>query len=258
MEIYLKGKIALVSGSSRGIGRAIAYGLLKEGAVVYVTASRKESLEKTTAGFRKEFGNRVFSFCGDLTRTDVIKNLISEIAKKHNQLDIVVANVGTGKSKPGWDVDDEAWMQSFEMNFFSAVRLSREALRVMVEQKSGNIVFISSIAGCEAIPAPVPYSSAKTALLSYVKNTSNLVSPYGIRMNAVSPGNIFFEGGTWDNKLKENKEAVEKYLSDTVAMKRLGNPEEISDAVCFLVSERASFITGANVVVDGGQIKKII
>ncbi len=258
MEACLKEKITLVSGSSRGIGRAIAYAFLKAGAVVYVTASGKEFLEKTVSGFHGEFGDRVFSFCGDLTKTDVVQNLMKEVSKNHRRLDIVTANLGTGKSTPGWDVDDEAWMESFAMNFFSAVRLSREALKIMTKQKSGSIVFISSIAGCEAIPAPLPYSSAKAALLSYMKNLSNLAAPHGVRVNAVSPGNIYFEGGTWDRKLKENKETVEKYIQDAVPMRRMGKPEEIASAVRFLASDDASFITGANLVVDGGQIKKIM
>ena len=177
---------------------------------------------------------------------------------ENKKLDMVIANIGTGKSVLGWDVDEVEWLRMFNINFFGAVKLCRESLRVMTEQESGNIVFISSIAGCETLPAPVPYSAAKSALLTYMKNTANQVVDAGIRLNAISPGNVYFPGGTWDRKLKEDKELVEAYLNESVPMKRLGKAEEIADVVTFLVSEKSSFITGSNLIVDGGQVKKVI
>lgn len=258
MNLNLDGKVTLVSGSSRGIGKAIAYGLLREGAMVYLTGRDKGILDSVCKEFKVQFGDRVYKFCGDLTNTKTIKDLLTTIQNEHKRLDVVVANIGSGRSKLGWDIEDDLWSKSYEINFFSAVRLSREVIRIMIEQKSGSVVFISSIVGCETTPAPVQYSAAKSALLSYVKNTANLVAPFGIRLNAVSPGNVYFKGGTWDIKLKENKEAVEKYIKESVPMRRLGRSEEIADAVCFLASERASFITGANLVVDGGQLKKVL
>lgn len=258
MELNLNNKVALVSGSSRGIGKAIGYGLLKEGAVVYLTGRDKGTLESVHKDMLSLFGKRVKMFCGDLTDTETIKLLISTIITEHKKLDVVVANIGTGRFKSGWDIDDEQWLESVSINLFSSVKLSRESIRVMMNQKSGTIIFISSIAGCEAIPAPVHYSSSKSALISYVKNTANIVASSGIRMNTVSPGNIFFEGGTWDIKMKEDAEKVNIYLRDYVPMQRLGRDEEVADVVCFLASERASFITGANFVVDGGQTKRIL
>lgn len=257
MDLNLENKVSLVSGSSRGIGKAIAYGLLKEGAIVYLTGRDKEVLDPVYNDFKGEFGDKVCKFSGDLTNTETIKDLTTIIINEHKRLDIVVANIGSGRFKTGWDIGEEFWIRSFEINFLSSVKLSKEAIRIMIEQRSGSIIFISSIAGCEAIPAPVQYSAAKSALLSYVKNTANLVAPFGIRLNAVSPGNIYFEGGTWEVKMKENKDGVERYIKESVPMQRLGKVEEISDAVCFLSSDRASFITGSNLVVDGGQIKRI-
>lgn len=258
MDLNLENKVSLVSGSSRGIGKAIAYGLLKEGAIVYLTGRDKEVLDSVYNDFKSQFRDKVYKFSGDLTQTETIKDLIATIINEHKKLDVVVANIGSGRFKSGWDVEDEYWRKSFEINFFSSVKLSREAIRIMIEQKSGSIIFISSIAGCEAITAPVQYSAAKSALLSYVKNTANLVAPFGIRLNAVSPGNIYFEGGTWDIKMKEDKDGVERYIKESVPMQRLGKVEEVSDAVSFLASDSATFITGANLVVDGGQTKRII
>lgn len=255
----LQGKVAVVSGSSNGIGKGIASVLLSEGATVSITGRNRERLERTYSEFKTGFDSKkVFKFKGDLCKTETVKRLMNSIIKKYGRLDIVVANIGSGRSKPGWDIDDDYFQQSLNVNFFPAVRLARESLKIMTMQKSGSITFISSIAGCEAIPAPVPYSTAKAALLTYVKNTSDIVARYGIRMNAISPGNIYFKGGTWDGKLKENRAAVNKYIKSSVPMQRLGTPEEIGHAVSFLASDGASFITGSNLVVDGGQVRKIL
>lgn len=257
MDLNLKGKIAVVSGSSRGIGKAVAGGLLAEGAVVYVTGRNEPDLNAACSEFQARFGERVYKFNGDLTDTETIKKLLAEIIARHERLDIAVANIGSGRFRRDWDIADELLMKSFDLNLFAAVRLSREAIRVMIGRKSGAVVCVASIAGGEAIPAPVQYSAAKSALLSYVKNTADLVAPFGIRINAISPGNVYFEGGTWDAKIKENREAVEAYIRSSVPMGRLGLPGEIADAACFLVSERASFVTGANIIIDGGQTRKI-
>jgi len=260
--LKLQGKVALVSGSSNGIGKGIARVLLSEGATVFITGRNKERLERACSELKAGFGSngnkKIFKFKGDLGKTGTVKRLMDSIIKKQGRLDIVVANIGSGRSKPGWDINDDYFQESFNVNFFPAVRLARESLKIMTGQKSGNIVFISSIAGCEAIPAPVPYSAAKAALLTYVKNTSDIVAGHGIRMNAISPGNIYFKEGTWDRKLKENRAAVNKYIKSSVPMQRLGTPEDIGHAVSFLASDRASFITGSNLIVDGGQIRRIL
>lgn len=260
MDLNLDGKIALVSGSSRGIGKTIAEILLREGCTVFISGRDEKKLDETLAELsHKTSDASVHKICGDLTVTEEIKAALHGISEiKESYPDIVVANIGTGRSVPGWDVDDGEWNRMFNINFFGAVRLVRESVRVMKEKGGGSIVCISSIAGAEAIPAPVPYSTAKTALLSFVKNTSDAVAQYGIRINTVSPGNVFFEGGTWDMKLKENRDAVMNYINSVVPMKGFAYPDDISNTVAFLVSGKARFITGANFVVDGGQIRKFI
>jgi len=256
MDLLLTGKVAIVSGSSRGIGKAIAGRLLAEGCEVYVTGRDSDSLESTRHEFYQQFGDKVHAYQGDLTDSTVLESLISSVCSRHQRLDIAVANIGSGQSKLGWDVGDDIWLQAFQTNFFAAVRLSREAIRVMCKN-GGSIIFISSIAGVEAIAAPVPYSTAKAALLSYVANTARIVALHGIRLNSISPGNVLFPGGTWDRKMREDSNGVAKYIADTVPMNRFGRPEEIADAVAFLASEKAAFITGSNMLVDGGQTRRI-
>jgi len=125
-----------------------------------------------------------------------------------------------------------------------------------IKKSRGSIIFISSICGVEALGAPTDYSVAKAALNAFSKNLAKKVGP-DVRVNSVAPGNIYFEGGTWEKKIKENKSMVDVMLENEVPLRRLGKPEEVADAVKFLCSERASFITGATLVVDGGQTRSI-
>lgn len=251
----LSNKVALVSGSSKGIGKSIAQHLLMNGATVYLTGRTESELENTYLEWYNQYKGHVFRFQGDLLKTEIINELLNYIEQNSQKLDIVIANIGSGKSQMGWDVPDSLWNESMEMNFHGAIRLARESIKRMKCQKHGSILFISSIAGVEAIEAPVPYSCAKAALLAYMKNTSRLIGPEGIRMNAISPGNIFFEGGTWGNKMKENPNSINTYIRDNVPLQKFGKPEDIASLVCYLVSDDASFITGSNIVIDGGQTR---
>lgn len=260
MDLHLTGRVALVSGSSRGIGKTIAETLLMEGCTVYINGRDENSLNSTAEEFSKKMSkDKIRKICADLTNTDEIRKTLNIISRETDKSpDIVIANIGTGRSVQGWDIDDEEWLRMFNANFFGAVRLCREAIRMMKDGGGGCIIGISSIAGCEATPAPISYSSAKTALLSFVKNTANIVAQFGIRINTVSPGNVLFEGGTWDRKLKENKEEVFDYINAVVPMQGFASPYDIAHMVSFLVSDCAKFITGANFVVDGGQVRKFI
>jgi 3-oxoacyl-[acyl-carrier protein] reductase len=253
----LEGKIAIVSGSSRGIGRSIAERLLGDGATVYITGRDSDRLNTTFNELSSQYRGKVFKFRGDLSQTSEIINCIEHVLKNHKRIDITVANIGSGRSVSGWDIKDETWEESFLINFYPAVKLARESIRQMVKQQSGIIIFISSIAGCETIDAPVPYSTAKAALLAYMKNTANIVGSQNIRLNAVSPGNIYFKDGTWDKKMQEDSKRVKEYIRQSVPLNRFGTPNDVAQAVSFLCSEEASFISGANIIVDGGQTRSL-
>jgi 3-oxoacyl-[acyl-carrier protein] reductase len=253
----LEAKVALVSGSSRGIGKGIARHLLSRGATVYLTGRSQNGLEQTYHELKELFPDHVCKFQGDLGNTATIAGLLKTINDAHGRIDIVVANIGSGRSQMGWDIPDNLWEESMQINFMSAVRLSRESLRYMMEAKSGSIIFIASIAGVETIAAPAPYACAKAALLSYMKNTAPVAARYGVRMNAISPGNIFFPGGIWDKKVRESAEPTQNYIRDNVPLQKFGTPDDIGPLVCYLASDDASFITGGNFIVDGGQTRSI-
>ena len=253
----LCGQTALVSGSSRGIGKGIAHELLQAGARVFLNGRDEAALANSAAELRASTtSDSVHTLCADLSRAEVIPNALSWIAQEAGgPPQIVVANIGSGRSTLGWDVDDAEWRRMLDLNLLGAVRLCREAIRGMVTASGGNLVVVSSIAGCESIGAPTPYAVAKAGLLAFVKATADQVAKHGIRINAVCPGNVMFEGSTWELKLNEDRDGVMERIRRQVPMNGFATPTDIGETVAFLVSERARFITGANLVVDGGQVR---
>lgn len=256
MNLDLENKVAFVAGSSRGIGLAVARGFLAEGARVVLTGRDEAALAKA----RHELGadeTRLLAIAGDLSQTDGIDAALARTRERFGFIDMLVANIGSGRGQPGWTADAGEWVRLLEVNLLASVRLATAALPAMVERKSGSVVFVSSIAGLEASPAPLAYSSAKAALLSYVNNLAREVAAANIRVNAVAPGNVLFPGGSWERHLETRRGEVQHYIESEVPMQRFGTPEEIADAVVFLCSARASFITGACLVADGGQTRRL-
>jgi 3-oxoacyl-[acyl-carrier protein] reductase len=206
--------------------------------------------------FKREFASDVLGFTGDLTNGIVIRAALDAAAKAWgNPIDTLVVNIGSGKGKTGWDLREQDWQDSFNVNFWGSVRIAQAAIPLLA--RPGTIVFIASIAGVERLPAPLPYSAAKAALVNYAKNLSWAVADLAIRVNCVAPGNILFPGGSWETHLRERGDQVRGYIQSEVASKRFGTPEEVAEAVGFLCSAKASFITGACMVVDGGQSRTI-
>lgn len=258
VDLELQNKIVFVAGSSRGIGRAVARRFAMEGARVVLSGRTSDDLTRAAQEIGQESPNAQIMCCaGDMTKQEAIRAALAEVGQRWGAPEIVVGNIGTGRGQPGWRLDAEDFLRLWEINFFSASRLAAEFLPGMVERKRGAIIFVSSIAGVESSPAPLAYSSAKAALLNYVKNLARQVAGDGIRVNAVAPGNILFDGGSWAKHLETRREEVLRYIESEVPMKRFGKPEEIADAVAFLASARASFVTGACLVADGGQTRSL-
>lgn len=256
MNLGLDNKRALVTGASRGIGLAIAEGFLREGASVMLVARGSERLEKAAIDLRARYeSDRVYAETCDCRSVAALSELHKKIKKRWGSLDIVVANVGDGRSVPDPIPEPEQWQGIWKSNFDSALNTARTFLP-MLQDSCGNLVFVSSIAGLEAFGAPVDYSTAKAAVIALAKNVARKVAPR-VRVNVVAPGNVYFPGGSWDEKQKHDPQGVKRLIETTVPMQRFGRPEEIADAVLFLCSERASFITGSVLVVDGGQTGRV-
>lgn len=252
MNLELKNKTVIVVGGSKGIGLSISKAFLKENAIVHIISRNKNSeIDKLIHDTEKN----VFHYCCDVVNLKEFIRIKNEIVDISSNIDVVISNVGNGKgsqnpipSKKEWDF---LWQTNFKSSFNSAKVFIPE-----LKKSNGNLIFVSSIAGIQSIGAPIAYSTSKSALISFSKDLSIKLAPK-IRVNVIAPGNIFFEDGSWDKKLKDNPEQVKKMLLEKVPLNRFGKPEEIADLILFISSARAQFITGSCFVIDGGQTNNL-
>lgn len=256
VNLSLQNRVALIAGSSRGIGKAIAAAFLREGCRICITGRSEAPLSHALADFETQFGkDRIISFCGDLTDAAIAAEALRTTHALWKRLDVVVANLGSGSGKAGWQLESEEWERLFRENFWGSVNVAQAAIPLLAENKHGALLFIASITGVEATPAPLPYSAAKAALINYSKNLASQVAKLGIRVNSIAPGNILFPGGSWERRLEKDKNKVMQMIDSNVPLARFGTPEEIADLAVFLCSDAATFITGACFKADGGQTR---
>lgn len=254
MDLAIAGKVAVVCGASRGIGLAVARRLAHEGARVVMAARSAGPLEEARKALSGETGAEITAIAADMTDEAAVARLFAR-TQALGPVEIVVANAGSGSAQVGFAIDRAEWQRVLDENLFSATLVAAEALKHLTANKAGSLTFVGSIAGSEAINAPVPYSAAKAALHMATKLYAQQVGASGVRVNAVAPGNVLFPGGSWERKLAERGEFYNAYIKREVPLRRFGTPEEIADIVAFLASARAAFVTGAVWVADGGQTR---
>lgn len=248
MDLELKGKVALVTGSSKGLGNAIALALQAEGCTVVLNARSVTALQTAA----QKMG--VTCFAGDVSVEAHALDIIHRIVARHGGLDIVVCNAGSGASVPPGQETWEEWDRMLGINLRSTVNIVGAA-RSALASRNGVALCISSICGSAALGAPLAYSAAKAALNSYVRGISRVLAREGVRINALSPGNVLFEGSGWEKRLRTNPLETEDMLKREVALQRLGTAEEIANVAAFLCSPKSGFITGEVLVADGGQLR---
>ena len=251
MDLGLRDKVAIVTGGSRGIGRSIALGLAVEGCRVAICARGEERLRETEAELR-ERGVEALGVVADMTQGEDVDRLVAEAMARFGRIDILVNNAGGSAAGDA----DEAWDAVYRMNILAAVRATRACVPHMRASGGGSIVHIASIWGREAGGAAT-YNAMKAAMVSHAKAMALELAPE-IRVNSVAPGSTAFPGGSWSRRQEEDPEEMRRFVEQGIPMGRFGRPEEIANVAVFLCSERASWVTGACVNVDGGQTRSNI
>jgi len=248
MDLGLTGKICLVSGASRGIGRAIAIALAREGGTIAAVARGAEDL----AALGGELGAPHTTIVADVATATGAQAAVETCIAQHGGIDVVIANVGKSFARDAHEMTDDDLAKSLDMNLWTAARIAQRAAPHLLARGGGSITMISSIWGREAGGAP-GYNVAKAAVISLAKALAHDYAKDGIRVNTVAPGSVLFPGGGWDRRQKADPAGIADFVKRELPFGRFATPEEIADVVAFVASPRARWITGTTISVDGGQ-----
>lgn len=247
MDLKLDNRNVIITGGTKGIGRAIAECFAAEGANVSVCARNNAGIETALTSFKK-FGKKYTGQVADVKNKQHVEKWIKETASELGGIDILILNASAMSS---------SWEDSIQVDLSGALYTVQAALPYLRKSSAASITYISSKAASLGIPGVESYCAIKAAVVSYMKSLSLSLTQQGIRVNTVSPGDTYFEGGYWD-KIKKQDPGEYKKVETAIGLGRFARPEEIADAVVFVSSPRASFISGANLLVDGGSVRHVV
>ena len=251
MDLELSGKVALVTGGSRGIGRDSALTLVREGCGVAICARGEETLVATIVELRAVSAD-VWGATADVTNASDVERVVSGAAGPLGRIDIIVCNVGGSFGGSSLQATDEEWMKTLDINLLHSVRTIRAALPHMKEIGGGSVAIVSSISGWKPGPG-AQYGAAKASEIFLASSLAWELAPHRIRVNTVCPGSIMFEGGGWDRYQQSSPDSFAAFLERDLPERRLGTDQEVADVIAFVVSERARWLNGALIPVDGAQ-----
>jgi 3-oxoacyl-[acyl-carrier protein] reductase len=259
MDLSLTDKIAIVTGSSRGLGLAIASALAGEGCCVAMCARTESTLSEAAAEVRRIAGgdDRVLAIAADVATREGVERIVADTVRAYGGLDILVNNVGLARGTTIVDTADAEWSEAIDQTLFPAIRASRRAVPHMRRRGGGSIVMIASIWGRES-GGRMTYNAVKAAEISLAKSMAQQLARDSIRVNSVAPGSILFPGGSWHRRQQDDPAGIADFVARELPFGRFGRPEEVGSVVAFLVSPRASWISGACVPVDGCQSRSLI
>ena len=254
MDLELTNKVAIVTGSSRGLGLATATALAADGCRVCLCARGEAPLRAAAAELARAGAgpSHVLAVPADVTRAEGIQAVIDQTVATFGGIDILVNNVGVAGGAGLLETTDQEWQDAFDQTLVPAVRTSRAVVPHMQRRGGGSIVIIASIFGREA-GGRMTYNAVKAAEISLAKSLAQQLASSNIRVNSVSPGSILFEGGSWWRRQQADPAAIAEFVKRELPFGRFGTPREVGDVVAFLCSPRAGWISGTSVVVDGCQ-----
>jgi 3-oxoacyl-[acyl-carrier protein] reductase len=262
MNLDLSGKVALVTGGSQGIGRAVSIGLAAEGARVTLCARNVNALDSAAAAVKAAGAGDVLAISADLSRLDEVSRVVQATRDRFGRLDILVNNAGAIRGGGFLEIPDEQWLGDWNLKLLGYIRMARAVFPIMREQGGGRIVNVVGAAARNPTPTYLPGGAANAALVNFTKGLADLGAPANILVTAVSPAAT--RTARWDALMAQQAAASGKTAAQMQAdaergypLGRIGRPEDIADLVCFLVSARASFITGICITVDGGSSRGV-
>ncbi|HKV55820.1 MAG TPA: SDR family NAD(P)-dependent oxidoreductase [Candidatus Binataceae bacterium] len=261
MELGLDGKVAIVTGGSKGIGRATALGLINEGASVLVCARGQQALDETVSAVGHGARERIDAVAADLMQAEAIRRVVARCVERFGRVDILVNNAGSARPGDFLQLTDEAWMDDWTLKFFGYVRMAREVLPHMQRQKSGVIINVIGAGGLNPTGGYMIGGAANAALNHFTKALADAAAKHGVRVAGINPGPILTErllkmrAGIAPGSAGQPDEEAFRRMTP---LGRIGTAEEVADLVLFLASERGAFIHGANITIDGGTTKGLM
>ena len=259
MDLELADKVAIVTGASRGLGLASAMALAAEGCRVAVCARGEVKLAEAGAALRAVAGaeDRILPVVADVSSAAGVEDVVRRTVETFGRLDILVNNVGLARGSTIVDTTDAEWQEALDQTLFPAIRMSRQSIPHMRKRGGGSIVMIASIWGRES-GGRMTYNAVKAAEISLAKSMAQQLARDHIRVNSVAPGSILFPGGSWAKRQQDDPTGIADFVMRELPFGRFGHAEEVGNVVAFLVSSKASWISGASVPVDGCQGRSLI
>lgn len=263
MDLGLEGKVALVAGASKGLGRAVALGLAREGVSLALCARGEEQLSKTATAIAEETGVTVWTSSTDVSSPEETNIFVREAVSHYGTVHILVNNAGGPPSATFLELTDDLWQHAVQLNLFSAIWLARAAVPHMQKQRWGRIINMTSVAVKQPIDGLMLSNAVRSAVVGFAKTLANELAADNILVNNVCPGYILTDrvrdlSKVLAEKKQESQEAIMRAWEDSIPLNRLGKPEEFANLVVFLASERASYITGATIQIDGGYYRGLL
>jgi len=260
MDLGLKDRVALVAASSTGLGKAVALGLAREGAKLALCARTQSTLDETAGEIRRETGVEVLARAVDVTVYQQVRAFVAETAAQFGRLDICVANAGGPPSKSFAETSGDDWRAAVELNLMSTVYLAKEALPLMQQRRWGRFIAITSVTVKQPVEGLILSNAVRAGVAGLIKTLSNEYGPYNVLVNNVCPGftataRLGSLAETLAAKAGVSPRDIEQRWANQAPLGRIGQPEEFANLVVFLASERASYITGTSIAVDGGSVK---